>query len=88
MQLWIVTVVILFALSQLWDWLNHMEFSLPVLALAGLGLAIASNYDKRRSFPLWPTTSSIDHPPATPTPITATAPTPTPNSEQSAQARI
>jgi hypothetical protein len=54
MQVWIATVVILFALSQFWEWLNQTEFSLPVLAIVGLGLAIASNYDKRYSFPFWP----------------------------------
>ena len=82
MQLWIATVVILFALSQLWEWLNNTEFSLPVLAVAGLGLAIASNYDKRQSFPFWPTATNA--PPSAPSPtiITETTPTLTPNSDQ------
>jgi hypothetical protein len=54
MQLWIASFVILFALSQLLDWLRGIELSLPILALGGLCLAIASNYDKRRCFPFWP----------------------------------
>lgn len=57
MQLWIASFVILFALSQLLDWLRGVEFSLPVLALGGLCLAIASNYDKRHCFPFWPAPS-------------------------------
>lgn len=82
MQLWIVTVVILFALSQLWDWLNNTEFSLPVMALAGLGLAIASNYDKRSSFPFWPAASNTNPSVPSPTIVTVSTPTLTPNSAQ------
>ncbi len=82
MQLWIATVVILFALSQFWDWLNKTEFSLPVLALGGLCLAIASNYDKRSSFPFWPTESSTHPSVPQPTIVTVSTPTIKPNSAQ------
>lgn len=82
MQLWIATVIILFALSQFWEWLNKTEFSLPVLALGGLCLAIASNYDKRSSFPFWPTASSTNQSVSQPTIVTVSTPTIKPNSAQ------
>ncbi len=82
MQLWIATVVVLFALSQLWEWLNNTEFSVPVLALAGLGLAIASNYDKRQSFPFWPAASNSNRAIPSPNLVTVSTPTLTPHSAQ------
>lgn len=54
MQVWIASVIIIFALSQFWTWLQGLEYSSPVLALGGLLLALISNYDKRASLPFWP----------------------------------
>lgn len=79
MQVWIASVIIIFALSQLWEWLNRTEFSLPVLGVAGLVLAIASNYDKRHSFPFWPAATS----PAQASQAIVTAPTPSLSASQS-----
>lgn len=54
MQVWIASFIIIFALSQFFEWLRGIEFSLPMLALGGLLLSVISNYDKRTSLPFWP----------------------------------
>ncbi len=54
MRVWMTSFVILFVFAQLLDWLRHLELPLPAMVVGGLVLAIASNYDKRGTFPLWP----------------------------------
>lgn len=84
MQVWIASAVIFFALSQFLGWLRGLELSLPVLGVMGLGLAIASNYDKRHSFPFWPAASSMNPSVPSPTVVTVTTPTLTPKPAQAA----
>jgi len=59
MQVWIASVIIIFALAQFWGWLQSLEFSQPVLVLGGLLLAFVSNYDKRSSIPFWPAATPL-----------------------------
>ena len=46
MRVWFVTVTLLFLLIQLYQWLRGFMLPLPVYAMAGAFLAIASNYEK------------------------------------------
>ncbi|NJN31594.1 MAG: hypothetical protein HC824_15100 [Synechococcales cyanobacterium RM1_1_8] len=89
MQIWVASFIVFFVLSQFFDWLRQAVFPWPVLVLGGVILAIASNYDKRHSFPFWPSdlaasgssTPGLSPSPgqagparsAEPTPLTATA---------------
>lgn len=49
MRIWLITFCILFAATQLWEWIEHLRVPFPVYWVAGIALAIASNY--RRVFP-------------------------------------
>ncbi|MGV0027086.1 hypothetical protein [Phormidesmis priestleyi] len=51
MQVWLASFFVLFALSELFQWMKHLSLPLPVFILGGAFLAIASNYDRRASFP-------------------------------------
>lgn len=51
MQVWLASFLVLFALSELFQWMKHLSLPLPVFILGGAFLAIASNYDRRASFP-------------------------------------
>lgn len=51
MKIWLTSFVLLFALAQLFQWIKHWSPPLPIFILAGLCLAIASNYDKRSGWP-------------------------------------
>ncbi|HIK37758.1 MAG: hypothetical protein NZ901_12210 [Geminocystis sp.] len=44
MRFWLVTVLLLFALSQLLMWLRQFFTPLPLYIFGGAALAIASNY--------------------------------------------
>ena len=46
MRVWIVSVAVLFVLVQLYQWVKHYTFPLPIYVLGGAFLAIASNYEK------------------------------------------
>jgi hypothetical protein len=46
MRLWLLTVLVLFALAQVFQWVKSAILPLPIYVLAGAFLAIASNYDK------------------------------------------
>jgi hypothetical protein len=45
-KVWLVTVALLFAGIQLWQWLLGFILPLPIYVLGGAFLAIASNYEK------------------------------------------
>jgi hypothetical protein len=46
MRLWLLTVLVLFALAQVFQWAKSAILPLPIYVLAGAFLAIASNYDR------------------------------------------
>src|SRR6476646_4809364 len=55
MKIWATTFVVLFGLFELYQWVQHFNWTitlpLPVFILGGAALAIASNYDKRSGLP-------------------------------------
>ncbi|HEY9861748.1 MAG TPA: hypothetical protein V6D16_19780 [Candidatus Obscuribacterales bacterium] len=55
MKIWASTFVVLFGLVELYQWVQHFNWTvtlpLPVFILCGSALAIASNYDKRAGLP-------------------------------------
>lgn len=53
LQFWGISFVLLFILSQLFDWLQRADLPFPLFVMAGVGLAALSNYDKRQGFLLW-----------------------------------
>lgn len=46
MRIWIACFFILFAIAQLFDWIQQISLPLPIYILGGLVLAIASNSNK------------------------------------------
>lgn len=46
MRVWIVTVIVLFLLVQLYHWIQGIIVPLPLYVIGGAFLAIASNYEK------------------------------------------
>ncbi|MEA5506722.1 hypothetical protein VB735_27205 [Halotia wernerae UHCC 0503] len=46
MKVWLACFVVLFALAELFDWLQEFALPLPIYILGGAFLAVASNYDK------------------------------------------
>ncbi len=45
-RIWFICFVVLFALSQLFDWVQQLYLPLPIYILGGAFLAVASNYEK------------------------------------------
>ncbi len=46
MKVWLACFVVLFALAELFEWLQEFALPLPIYILGGAFLAVASNYDK------------------------------------------
>ncbi len=46
MRVWLACFLVLFALAQLFDWIEQLKLPLPIYILGGAFLAVASNYDK------------------------------------------
>ena len=46
MRVWLACFFILFALAELFDWVQEFSLPLPIYILGGAFLAVASNYDK------------------------------------------
>ncbi|MBN4000492.1 hypothetical protein [Nostoc sp. LPT] len=46
MKVWLSCFLVLFALAELFDWLQEFNLPLPIYILGGAFLAVASNYDK------------------------------------------
>ena len=57
MKLWIVCFVMLFGAFELYQWIcqvsgfSDAQLSLPIAVAGGIGLAIASNYDRASGLP-------------------------------------
>ena len=47
MRILIACFFVLFALAELFDWLQQLSLPMPIYILGGAFLAIASNYNKR-----------------------------------------
>ena len=46
MRVWITSVLVVFGMVELYQWMKNFTLPLPVFILAGAVLAIASNYGK------------------------------------------
>ncbi|AFZ22913.1 hypothetical protein Cylst_0580 [Cylindrospermum stagnale PCC 7417] len=46
MKVWLACFLVLFALAELFDWVEGFTLPLPIYILGGAFLAVASNYDK------------------------------------------
>lgn len=46
MKVWLACFFVLFALAELFNWLQEFNLPLPIYILGGAFLAVASNYDK------------------------------------------
>ncbi|MBD2339135.1 hypothetical protein H6G64_19370 [Calothrix sp. FACHB-156] len=46
MRIWLACFFVLFALAELFDWVQEFSLPLPIYILGGAFLAVASNYDK------------------------------------------
>ncbi|PSB18654.1 hypothetical protein C7B65_14085 [Phormidesmis priestleyi ULC007] len=68
MRVWLACFLVLFGLSELFQWMKQLSLPLPVFILGGAFLAIVSNYDRRAGFPFnmisSPTRDSQAMPPA------------------------
>ena len=51
MRIWLACFGVLFAIAELYQWMKHLTLPLPIYILGGAFLAIASNYNKRASWP-------------------------------------
>ncbi len=47
----IASFAILFGLAQLWGWLQQFSLEEPIVVIGGLLLALASNFNRRATFP-------------------------------------
>jgi hypothetical protein len=47
----IASFSVLFGLAQLWSWLKQFSLETPIVVIGGLFLALASNFDRRATFP-------------------------------------
>lgn len=47
MRVWVTTFVVLFAIAELFQWLQKFTLPLPMYILGGALLAIASNYQSK-----------------------------------------
>ena len=47
MRIWLACFFILFALAELFDWMQQLRLPMPIYILGGAFLAIASNYNKQ-----------------------------------------
>ena len=50
MKVWIISVLVLFGMVEMYQWMKHFTLPLPVFILGGALLAIASNYRKYTSW--------------------------------------
>ncbi|NJN39024.1 MAG: hypothetical protein HC790_10390 [Acaryochloridaceae cyanobacterium CSU_3_4] len=54
MRIWLISFLILLALTRGWDWLAHLTLPLPTLLLAGAILSILSNESILAGLPWMP----------------------------------
>lgn len=62
MRVWLVCFFAIFALAELFNWVQKFSLPLPIHILGGVLLAVASNHDKIFGF----STREILPPPSTP----------------------
>ncbi len=60
MKFWLTSVLVLFGMVELYQWMKPFTLPLPVFILAGVFLAIASNYGKFSSWPFQQTPTPSD----------------------------
>lgn len=53
MKVWITSVLVVFGMVELYQWMKDFTLPLPAFILGGVLLAIASNYGKHTSWPFW-----------------------------------
>ena len=46
MKVWVISVLVLFGMVEMYQWMKHFTLPMPVFLLGGALLAIASNYRK------------------------------------------
>jgi hypothetical protein len=79
MRVWLACFLVLFALAELFDWLQKFNLPLPIYILGGAFLAVASNYDRIFEQPqldsITPSTNPISFPITSPVEDTQTSQT-------------
>jgi hypothetical protein len=60
MRFWVIGVILLVGGAELYQWMRHFTLPLPMVIMAGVVLAIASNYDKHLPFRLSLNTSDME----------------------------
>ncbi len=50
-RVWIAIFLVLFGMAELYQWMKQFTLPLPIYILGGAFLALASNYERRASFP-------------------------------------
>ena len=62
MRVWITSVLVVFGMVELYQWMKNFTLPLPVFILAGALLAIASNYGKYAGWSFQPPSASSESP--------------------------
>jgi len=62
MQLWLVCCLILFIATEGWQRLSHVDLSLPLVLIGGIGLAIGSQSWPRSIPPPAPSSQAVSPP--------------------------
>ncbi|RCJ35364.1 hypothetical protein A6770_16195 [Nostoc minutum NIES-26] len=90
MRVWLACFLVLFALAELFDWLQEFTLPLPIYILGGAFLAVASNYDKiigsyfsDATMDTSPEASLLDSPTQSPKSISFTIANPVEDAQQS-----
>ena len=73
MRVWIACFVVLFAIAQLFDWIQQFSLPLPICILGGAFLAVASNYEKLFGSSLRETLGAVIEPSNEPLQLDASA---------------
>lgn len=63
MRVWITSVLVVFGMVELYQWMKNFTLPLPVFILAGAVLAIASNYGKYSGWSFQPPSAPSETPP-------------------------
>ena len=53
MKVWITSVLVVFGMVELYQWMKDFTLPLPAFIVGGVLLAVASNYGKFTSWPFW-----------------------------------
>lgn len=63
MRVWITSVLVVFGMVELYQWMKNFTLPLPVFILAGAVLAIASNYGKYSGWSFQSPSAQAETPP-------------------------